>query len=517
MNQKEGIFMEKATNAIYGLVDFAIQKNLVEAMDRDYAVNRLLEIMGMDAPEECDYTPAAAPETTTKFLTVLLDKAVESGLIEDSGERRDLFSAKLMGVLTPSPAQTRSRFFTMLKNEGPAAAMRDFYQSCRDTDYIRVDRIAKNARFFEDTDAGRLEITINLSKPEKDPRDIAAARNAKQTGYPKCMLCKENPGYAGRIGFPARQNHRVIPLTLGGGQWFLQYSPYLYYDEHCIVFNAQHVPMRISRDTFIRQCDFVDQFPTYMLGSNADLPIVGGSILSHDHFQGGHYDFPMDFSPVRIPLTAPSENVRAYVADWPMSCIVLESADREQIIALSDLILNAWREYSDAENEIFAYTGDTPHNTVTPILRRAGDHYKMQLVLRNNRTSAEHPLGIFHPHADLHHIKKENIGLIEVMGLFILPGRLLNELSALEKYLTGETPLDDAPEESSPLSKHYGWICAIAQRTGTHLNHAQANAALRKALGEKCARVLADAGVFKNTEPGNRGILRFLEGVGFQA
>ena len=516
MNQKEVLFMGNATNAVYGLVDFAIQKNLVEPIDRDYAVNRLLEIMHMDAPEACDYAPEAAPETATKYLTVLLDKAVETGLIEDSNERRDLFSAKLMGAVTPSPAETRARFSAVLKNEGPAAAMRDFYQSCRDTDYIRVDRIAKNARFFEDTPAGRLEITINLSKPEKDPRDIAAARNAKQAGYPKCMLCKENPGYAGRIGFPARQNHRVIPLTLGGSQWFLQYSPYLYYDEHCIVFNANHVPMRISRDTFIRQCDFVDQFPNYMLGSNADLPIVGGSILSHDHFQGGNYHFPMDASPVRIPLTAPSENVNAYVADWPMSCIVLESPDRERIIALSDLILNAWREYSDPENEIYAYTNDTPHNTVTPILRRVDDHYKMQLVLRNNRTSEEHPLGIFHPHADLHHIKKENIGLIEVMGLFILPGRLLGELKELEKYLTGEVLLDNVPEETSPLYKHYGWICAIAQQTGTHLNHVQAEAALHKALGEKCARVLADAGVFKNTETGNRGILKFLESIGFK-
>ena len=322
--------------------------------------------------------------------------------------------------------------------------------------------------------------------------------------------------YAGRIGFPARQNHRVIPLTLGGKPWFLQYSPYLYYDEHCIVFNAEHTPMRICHDTFVRLCDFVDQFPTYMLGSNADLPIVGGSILSHDHFQGGNYHFPMDASPVRIPLTAPSDGVSAYVADWPMSCIVLESADREKIIALSDLILNAWREYSDPENDIYAYTGETPHNTITPILRRVDDHYKMSLVLRNNRTSDEHPLGIFHPHADLHHIKKENIGLIEVMGLFILPGRLLGELKSLEDYLTGKTPLDRIPDESSPLFKHYGWISAIAQQTGTHLNRAQAEAAIHKALGDKCARVLADAGVFKNNDSGNRGVIRFMESIGFK-
>ncbi len=509
--------MANATLSIYALVDFAIRKNLVEEIDRSYAINRLLEIMHMDAPEAVEYTAEPVPETATKYLTDLLDCAVESGILEDSNENRDLFSAKLMGALTPSPAETRARFFSKMKQNDPAAAMLDFYQTCRDTDYIRVDRIAKNARFFEETPAGRLEITINLSKPEKDPRDIAAARNAKQTGYPKCMLCRENPGYAGRIGFPARQNHRVIPLTLGGKQWFLQYSPYLYYNEHCIVFNGEHVPMRISRETFVRQCDFVDMFPTYMLGSNADLPIVGGSILSHDHFQGGHYDFPMDFSPVRIQLNAPTEGVNAYVADWPMSCIVLESKDREKIIELSDSILNAWREYSDPACDIYAYTDQTPHNTVTPILRRVGDHYKMQLVLRNNRTSDEHPLGIFHPHADLHHIKKENIGLIEVMGLFILPGRLLSELKALENYLTGETPIDSVPEEDSPLYKHYGWVCAIARETGTHLNHREAEAAIHKALGEKCARVLADAGVYKNTEEGNRGVLRFMESVGFKA
>ena len=508
--------MANATWAIYGLVDFAIQKNLVAPIDRDYAINRLLEAMQMDAPEETAYTQEPAPQTATKYLNILLDCAVQNGLIEDSSERRDLFSAKLMGVLTPSPAETRIRFAEAMKTEGPAAAMRNFYQACRDSDYIHVERIAKNVRFFEDTEAGRLEITINLSKPEKDPKDIAAARNAKQTGYPKCMLCRENPGYAGRIGYPARQNHRVIPLTLDGSQWFLQYSPYLYYDEHCIVFNREHVPMRISHDTFVRQCDFVDQIPTYMIGSNADLPIVGGSILSHDHFQGGNYHFPMDASPVRIPLKAPVDGVNAYVADWPMTCVVLESEDREKIIGLSDEILNAWRNYSDPENEILAFSGETPHNTITPILRRVDNHYKMQLVLRNNRTSEEHPLGIFHPHADLHHIKKENIGLIEVMGLFILPGRLKGELNALEGYLTGEIPLDTVPEEDSPLFKHYGWICAVAQQTGTHLNSHQAEAALHKAVGEKCARVLADAGVFKNTEAGNRGVCRFMETVGFK-
>ncbi len=505
--------MTTATEYLYRLVDFAIEKNLIEPIDRAYALNRLMEIMQMDAPEEIEYTPCAAPETATAYLDGLCAIAAENGVIVDSGERRDLFSAKLMGALTPSPAEIRARF-NKLYAESPAAAMSDFYQLCRDVDYIRVDRIAKNARFFEDTPVGKLEITINLSKPEKDPKDIAAQKNAKQTGYPKCMLCVENPGYAGRIGFPARQNHRVLPLRLDNSDWYLQYSPYLYYDEHCIVFNSQHVPMKISRDTFVRLCDFVDQFPHYMLGSNADLPIVGGSILSHDHFQAGAYRFPMDDAGVRMELAAPVEGVTAYVADWPMTCIVLKGADRAALIDLSDKILSAWRGYSDPACNIYAET-DAPHNTITPIVRKEDGEYKIELVLRNNRTDEENPLGIYHPHADLHHIKKENIGLIEVMGLFILPGRLLSELSELEKYLTGEADVAVHPGEDSPLAKHYDWIVGIAKEVGTNLTAEQANAAIRKALGVKCARVLADAGVYKQDAAGDAGVLRFMETVGF--
>ena len=304
------------TEWIYRLVDFAIAKEMIEAQDRAFYVNRLLEAMRMDAPEEINYAPVPAPETAPEMLDALTGAAAAQGIIEDSGENRDLFSAKLMGLLTPEPQRVRERFFALYRENGPAAATEWFYKLCRDCDYIKVDRIAKNMRFFEDTEAGKLEITINLSKPEKDPRDIAAQRSAKQTGYPKCMLCPENPGYAGHIGFPARQNHRIIPLTLGGKSWYMQYSPYLYYNEHCIVFNAEHVPMRISRDTFVRLCDFVDQFPHYMLGSNADLPIVGGSILSHDHFQGGNYHFPMDSAGVRIALASPDPAVEALSCDF---------------------------------------------------------------------------------------------------------------------------------------------------------------------------------------------------------
>ena len=506
-----------ATESIYRLVDFAIAKRLVAPIDRSYTVNRLLEIMQMDAPEAVEYVPEAAPETATACLEALCDRAVEAGILQDSGERRDLFSGRLMGAVTPHPAMVREKFSLLNSTLGPRKAAGWFYQLCRDVDYIKVDRIAKNARFFQDTPAGKLEITINLSKPEKDPRDIAAQRSMKQTAYPRCMLCVENPGYAGRPGFPARQNHRVIPLTLSGNPWYMQYSPYLYYGEHCIVFNQEHIPMSISRGTFVRLFDFVEQFPHYFLGSNADLPIVGGSILSHDHFQGGNHRFPMDEAGVRMPLTAPAEGVTAYVADWPMTCVVLEGADREQLTELADRMLVAWRGWSDPACDIYAETEGTPHNTITPIARKTEGGYRLALVLRNNRTSDEHPLGIFHPHAELHHIKKENIGLIEVMGLFILPGRLLSELDGLKAYLTGERAIDDAPGADSPLDKHYAWVRDIVARRGSGFDAETAEAVLREELGVKCAQVLADAGVYKQTSEGDAGVMRFLESIGYKA
>ena len=506
-----------ATEMIYSLADFAIAKGLVAPIDRAFTVNRLLEIMHMDAPEAIDYAPTEeVPETATAFLEVLCAHAVEAGLIQDSGERRELFAGKLMGAITPHPAMVRERFTLMNEQLGPEAATKWFYQFCRDVDYIKVDHIAKNVRFFQDSPAGRLEITINLSKPEKDPRDIAAQRVAKQTAYPKCMLCAENPGYAGHIGFPARQNHRVIPISLTGKPWYLQYSPYLYYNEHCIVFNQEHIPMKIDHGTFERLFDFVDRFPHYFLGSNADLPIVGGSILSHDHFQGGNHHFPMDDAGVRIPLTCADPGVEAYVADWPMTCIALCSRDRAKLVKLADAMLAAWRGWSDPACGIYAKTEGTPHNTITPVARREGDHYLLYLVLRNNRTSAEHPLGIFHPHADLHHIKKENIGLIEVMGLFILPGRLVNEFAGLKEYLTGVKPMSEIPDADSPLEKHWTWLKDIVSRRGCAMTDAEAEAALHEELGVKCARVLADSGVYKHTPEGDAGVVRFLESLGYQ-
>ena len=507
---------KNCTEYLHALLDFAEDKRLIEAEDRAYSLNRLLEIFSMDAPE-CDRPArATSPETATPILEPLMELAAARGLFPDSTEQRDLFSAKVLGALTPHPQLIRERFARLYREQGAKAATDDFYQLCKDVDYIRVDRIAKNVRFFHDSPCGELEITINLSKPEKDPRDIAAQRNAKQTGYPRCMLCVENPGYAGRAGFPARQNHRIVPLTLGGDPWYLQYSPYSYYNEHCIVFNREHVPMKISHDSFVRLFDFVEQFPHYFLGSNADLPIVGGSILSHDHFQGGGYVFPMDRAGVRFALKSPSAAVEAWVADWPMSCIVLRGDDRDEVIALADQMLAAWRGYSDPDCGVFAETDGTPHNTITPVARMEDGKYKLYLVLRNNLTTDEHPLGVFHPHAQLHHIKKENIGLIEVMGLFILPGRLVQELAGLEKYLTGEVALDCAPEAGSPLEKHYAWVREIAAKTGTQLSAEEAQAALHAGLADKCAQVLADAGVYKNDPEGNAGVLRFLETIGYE-
>jgi UDPglucose--hexose-1-phosphate uridylyltransferase len=503
--------LKTATEMIYRLVDFAQAKGLIYPIDRAYHVNRLLELMQMTEPEQIEYEKSDMPETATGYLNTLADCAIRLNIIGKSNESRDLFSARVMGALTPSPAEVREKF-AKYYSQSPEAATKWFYGLCRDSDYIKVDRIAKNQRFIEDSPCGKLEITINLSKPEKDPRDIAAQRVMPQAGYPRCMLCVENPGYAGRIGFPARQNHRMIPLNLDSSQWYLQYSPYLYYNEHCIVLNSEHVPMHIDRSTFVRLFDFVSQFPHYFLGSNADLPIVGGSILAHDHFQGGNYRFPMDNAPDRFRLECPVAGVEAAIVDWPMTCIRLRGDDRDAITDAAEMILNAWRGYSDPERGIFAESGNTPHNTITPILRMEDGRWKLDLVLRNNITTIDHPLGVFHPHDDLHHIKKENIGLIEVMGLFILPGRLVREFDELSKYLTGEIATDEIPRGESPLRKHYTWINQIARVVGTELSHEAAMDAIHKALSDKCARVLADCGVFKD----DAGIEKFMATMGFK-
>ena len=481
------------------LLNLLEEKKLIMPEDRAYTQNLLLDALKMDAPAPGELQGGDIPDC----LSELADFAAGQGVIQDTADEKDRFIARLAGTFTPHPAQVRKTFYDSMAQRGPEAAANWFYQLCRDIDYIRVKRIAQNIRYSAPSPCGELEITINLSKPEKDPRDIAAARSAPKSGYPLCMLCKENPGYAGRAGFPSRSNHRIIPLNLAGEEWYLQYSPYLYFEEHCIVLDGVHEPMKLTRKSFDRLFEFVDKFPFYFIGANADLPIVGGSILTHDHYQGGRHLFPMDKAPVKWTFNGPAN---AGVVDWPMTCLRFISPDAEKLKSIAVRVLEAWRRYSDPACGILAQT-DAPHNTVTPTVRKLPDgQYQMHLVLRNNRTSQEHPLGIFHPHAPLHHIKKENIGLIEVMGLFILPGRLKTELIALEPYLMGT---GDIPAGSS----HEAWVKEIAQKKGRAMTKEQAEEALHAAVADTCYQVLCDSGVYKQDEAGQKGLKRFLDTV----
>ena len=416
--------------AIKKLICYGLENSLIEKEDVIYTTNALLETLGISEYEE----PGENYENVElePVLSELLDYACQQGLIEENSvSYRDLFDTKLMSKLVARPSVIIEKF-NRLYEKSPREATDFYYKFSQDTDYIRRYRIRKDVKWTTETEYGTLDVTINLSKPEKDPKAIAAAKNAKQSGYPKCLLCMENEGYAGRLNHPARQNHRIIPVTIQGKQWGFQYSPYVYYNEHCIVFNSKHIPMKIEHDTFCKLFDFVKQFPHYFVGSNADLPIVGGSILSHDHFQGGHYEFAMAKAKVERSFTvAGFEDVEAGIVKWPMSVIRLRGDDTERIIALADRILNAWRGYTDEAAFIYAETNGEPHNTITPIARKRDDKYELDLVLRNNITTEEHPLGVYHPHAELHHIKKENIGLIEVMGLAVLPARLKSEMEQL--------------------------------------------------------------------------------------
>ncbi len=506
---------QKVTDGINRLIAFAFRQELIEEQDAPYFRNLLLDVMKMDAPagDFPDWTTIPECSTATLLLRELCDLAVEHHIIDDMGYARDLFSDRIMGLLTPSPMEVRRSFHEKLAD--PKQATDWFYHMCCASNYIKVDAIAQNIRYFEKTSAGDLEITINLSKPEKDPKEIAKLKDAPSVGYPKCMLCIENPGYAGRPNFPARQNHRIVPVTLAGAPWFLQYSPYAYYHEHCIVFNRKHIPMKIDHGTFERLFSFVEQFPHYFLGSNADLPIVGGSILNHDHFQGGCYEFPMDKADKEVMLQHSSPAFEASILDWPMSTLQLEGTDKHALIEEADRILLAWRSWTDPSVNVYAETDGVPHNTITPILRKTGDVWKLKLVLRNNLTSDEHPLGIYHPHAQLHHIKKENIGLIEVMGLFILPGRLKNELIGLIPYLTGEKPLV-RPDASDPEEKHYDWLCDIVSRNGVSGSTEEAEQCLHREVANVCTQVLADAGVYKQTPEGRAAMLRFLASLGYR-
>ncbi len=485
------------------LVRYGIGCGLIEQADACYVKNRLLEILRLDEAPAEEEIHAALPE----LLAALTDDAVQRGLTGGSVTERDLFDTKLMGALTSYPHEVRAEFARRYA-VSPEAATDWFYRFSQDTNYIRRDRIARDLKWKYASPYGALDITINLSKPEKDPRDIAAAKAAPQSGYPRCLLCAENEGYAGRGNHPARQNHRILPLTLDGSQWYLQYSPYVYYNEHCIALNAEHRPMHIDGVTFRRLLDFVTIFPHYFIGSNADLPIVGGSILSHDHFQGGRYRFAMEEAPVEREVRfADFPAVRAGVVCWPMSVIRLTSADRAQLLALAERILARWRGYSDPEAGVFAETDGVPHNTITPIARRRGADYELDLVLRCNITTPELPLGVFHPHPELHHIKKENIGLIEVMGLAVLPARLKKELEGVRTaILTGADLRQD-----ETLGKHADWVDELRQRYDFTPENMED--ILRQEVGAVFTRVLEDAGVFKRNDAGQRAFGRFLAAI----
>ncbi|MCI8970969.1 MAG: UDP-glucose--hexose-1-phosphate uridylyltransferase [Oscillibacter sp.] len=492
--------------AVSKLASYALRTGLIEESEYIWAINTILDILRIDG-----YAHPGQDWGETELAPVLeelLDDAHARGvLVENSVVYRDLFDTELMGRLTPRPAQVIANFQALYARD-PKAATDWYYQFSQDTNYIRRDRIAKDMQWKSPTEYGDLDITINLSKPEKDPKAIAAARDLPASDYPRCQLCAENEGYAGRVNHPARQNHRVVPITINGSPWFLQYSPYVYYNEHCICFNREHTPMKIDRACFGKLLDFVRQFPHYFVGSNADLPIVGGSILAHDHFQGGRYTFAMETAPVETPFTFPGfEDVEAGIVKWPMSVVRISSGDSERLIDLADKILGKWRSYTDEAAVILAETEGVPHNTITPIARRRGEKFELDLVLRNNLTTEQYPLGLYHPHDELHHIKKENIGLIEVMGLAVLPARLKEELAAVAEGLA--RGLDLRADEKT--AKHADWAEAFAPSYAITAENALE--IVQKETGLVFAQVLEHAGVYKRTAEGREAFLRFLNAV----
>lgn len=493
-------------DAISKLIQYGISTGLVASEDKIYVTNQILDTLGLSAYEEAEGTVEVSDlESILKEIT---DYAVEQKMIEDSVVYRDLFDTKIMGKLVPLPSTVIAKFYDLYK-DGPKMATDYFYKLSQDTDYIRRYRIKKDQKWITDTKYGEMEITINLSKPEKDPKAIAAAKNAKQSGYPKCLLCKENEGFAGSVNHPARQNHRIIPIVIAGKNWGFQYSPYVYYNEHCIVFNGEHVPMKIEEATFAKLLDFVTQFPHYFVGSNADLPIVGGSILSHDHFQGGNHEFAMAKAPVMKEYTLPGfEDIHAGIVKWPMSVIRLQSKDQERLVKAATHILDVWRGYTDEAAFIFAETDGEPHNTITPIARMKNGVYELDLVLRNNITTEEHPLGVYHPHAKLHHIKKENIGLIEVMGLAVLPARLKNEMEELADAILSGADI----RANEMLEKHADWVEEFLPKYND-VQEANIMDILHEEIGQVFNQVLEDAGVYKQTEEGQKAFERFVRSL----
>ena len=495
--------------AIRELVRYGLEKGLITEDDAIYARNQILEVLKMDEYEEPEKDGELTGAALEKILKVLLDYAVEKGLLqENSVVYRDLFDTKLMNCLMPRPSEVTKTFWEKYQ-VSPETATDYYYNLSRNSDYIRRYRVSKDMKWTTDTKYGTLDITVNLSKPEKDPKAIAAAKLAKQSGYPKCQLCMENIGYAGRVNHPARNNHRVIPITINDSKWGFQYSPYVYYNEHCIVFNGEHIPMKIEKATFVKLFDFIKLFPHYFLGSNADLPIVGGSILSHDHFQGGHYTFAMAKAPIEKELQFEGfSDVKAGIVKWPMSVIRISGPDQERLIELADKILLTWRGYTDEDAFIYAETDGEPHNTITPIARRRGDDFELDLVLRNNITTEEHPLGVYHPHAKLHHIKKENIGLIEVMGLAVLPARLKDEMAELADALVNGTDL----RATETLASHAEWAEGFLPKYDK-ITKDNVMDILHEEIGLVFNEVLQDAGVYKCTPEGRKAFERFIAAV----
>ena len=496
------------------LIQYGLKTGLVPKEDKIYTTNRLLELFELEELEDLDEAALAEVEAIgegdlEEILSSMLDYAYEAGILKENGVvYRDLLDTKIMNILLPRPSEVIRRFRELYK-EDPKAATDFYYKLSCDSDYIRRYRIARDMKWLAPTEYGDLDITINLSKPEKDPKAIAAAKNAKQSGYPKCLLCMENEGYAGRVNHPARQNHRIIPVTIQGDTWGFQYSPYVYYNEHCIVFNGKHVPMKIEKATFCKLFDFVKQFPHYFVGSNADLPIVGGSILSHDHFQGGNYEFAMAKAPVeRTFVIKGYEDIQAGIVKWPMSVIRLSGEDTDRIIELADVILAKWRGYTDEAAFIFAETDGEPHNTITPIARKREGKYELDLVLRNNITTKEHPLGVYHPHAKLHHIKKENIGLIEVMGLAVLPARLKDEMQKLKEAMLAGSDL----RADEVLGKHADWVDEFKVKYES-IDSSNIDEIVEKEIGLVFMQVLEDAGVYKRTKEGQDAFDRFVASI----
>jgi UDPglucose--hexose-1-phosphate uridylyltransferase len=491
------------------LILYGIKKGLIKEEDKIYCRNLILDVLQLDSYEETEILDEDL-QSPVHILDNMLEWAYEVGILESNTPvYRDLLDTKIMNCLMPRPSEVINNFYNLYE-ESPEKATNYYYNLSRSSNYIRTDRVAKNIVWKASTEYGDLDITINLSKPEKDPKAIAAAKNMPSSSYPKCLLCKENEGYAGRVNHPARQNHRIIPIILNDEKWYFQYSPYVYFNEHSIVFKDTHEPMKISKETFDRLLEFVEKFPHYFIGSNADLPIVGGSILSHDHFQGGNYEFAMARAPIEYRAEVKGfDGIEVGIIKWPMSVIRIRGNDRKKLSRLAEFILNKWKEYSDEEVDIISHTKEIPHNTITPIARRRKGLFELDLVLRNNRTSDEYPDGIFHPHKELHHIKKENIGLIEVMGLAVLPARLKTELEKISYYLVNPNMKKDL-ENDKDLEKHIDWYYELKEKYD-NITRENVDEIIKKEVGLKFAKVLEHAGVFKRDEKGKRAFIKFLE------